>query len=61
VQRDLDRLVAIRVLDPAPARGAAKPLRRRKTRLARTVVSLPALIVDEIGERKRRPATTDQS
>lgn len=60
VQRDLDRLVAIRVLEPVPARGAAKPLKLRKTRLTRAVMSLPALIVGEIGERER-PAGTDQT
>ena len=53
VQRDIDRLLLIGVLDPVPAEGAAKPFRRRKSKLARTVVSLPSLITDELGEYTR--------
>jgi hypothetical protein len=50
VQRDLDRLVVIGVLESVTQSGAAKPLRCRTTRLARTVISLPMLIESEIGE-----------
>lgn len=53
VQRDIDRLLLIGVLDPAPAKGAAKPFKRRKSKLARSVVSLPSLIADELGEYTR--------
>lgn len=53
VQRDLDRLTAIQILEPVASPGAAKPLRRRKTALAKAVLSLPKLIEDEIGEYER--------
>jgi len=49
VQRDLARLTAIGVLEAIESRGAAQPLRRRSTRLARAVVSLPRLIESEVG------------
>lgn len=55
VQRDIDRLLLIGVLDPAPAQGAAKPLKRRRSKLARAVVSLPSLISDELGDYARKP------
>jgi predicted transcriptional regulator len=57
VQRDLDRLSAISVVEALPPAGAARPLRCRETRLARTVLSLPALISDELGSsgRTRQP------
>jgi hypothetical protein len=50
VQRDLARLTAIGVLEEIEARGAAQPMRRRSTRLARSVVSLPRLI--EVRDRR---------
>lgn len=53
VQKDLDRLVAVGVLEVVPSRGAAKPLKRRKGKLARAVFSLPALIDSELGEYTR--------
>lgn len=49
VQRDLARLTAIGVLEEIESRGAAQPMRRRSTHLARLVVSLPRLIESEIG------------
>jgi hypothetical protein len=56
VQRDLDRLITIGVLEPVDTAGAAKPLRRRHTQLARTVVALPRLIENEIGSYPRPDA-----
>ena len=53
VQRDLDRLLAIGVLQVVPARGAAKPVKLGKSKLARAVVSLPSLITGELGEYER--------
>jgi predicted transcriptional regulator len=53
VQRDLDRLLTIGVLEPAPAQGAAKPLRPRRTQLARAVIALPLLIERELGNYPR--------
>ncbi len=49
VQKDIDRLIAIGVLDAVPGRGAANPLKRRRGRLARAVFSLPTLISSELG------------
>jgi len=49
VQRDLARLKAVGILEEVEARGAAKPLRRTETRLARAVVALPRLIEGEVG------------
>lgn len=53
VQRDLARLTAIGVVEEIESRGAAQPMRRRTTRLARSVVSLPRLIESEIGIYRR--------
>jgi hypothetical protein len=53
VQRDLARLTAIGVLEEIEARGAAHLMRRRTSRLARAVVSLPLLIESEIGDYRR--------
>ncbi len=49
VQGHLARLMAIGVLEEIEARGAAQPMRRKSTPLARSVVSLPGLIESEIG------------
>jgi hypothetical protein len=61
VQKDIDRLVSIGVLDSVPGRGAAKPFKRCGGKLARTVFSLPALISTELGEYTRAvsPPTED--
>ena len=61
VQRDLDRLTGIGVLEAVETPGAAKPLKRRKTRLASAVISLPALIAAEIGEYDRAASNRDES
>lgn len=61
VQRDLDRLITIGVLEPLNTAGAAKPLRRRSTQLARTVVALPRLIENEIGSHPRSDAAPTPS
>lgn len=59
VQRDLARLTAIGVLEEIEAPGAAQPMRRRTTRLARVVVSLPRLVEAEIGVYTRAAADTN--
>lgn len=55
VQRDLDRLTTIGVIQPvrSASAGAAKTLRCKETRLAQTVIALPALIAKEIGHYDR--------
>lgn len=57
VQRDLARLQAVGVVEEVATRGAAKPLRRTGTRLARAVVALPRLIESEIGVYSRAEVT----